>query len=112
MWVTVAIGLVFVGLLWSLTGRRRGLPPGPPCYPIVGNLGCIKPSDSTEAHRRLRKIHGDIYTVMIFHKPVIVVHGFHHIQELFVRFGYMFSDRPKVYFSEVVTKGKGTLYIH
>jgi hypothetical protein len=110
MWVAIAIVLVLVSLIWSLTGRRKGLPPGPTCYPIIGNVGVFKPSDAVQGHRRLRKTHGDIYTIMIFHKPMIVVHGYHHIRELFLKHGDMFSERPNVYSTVVVAKKKGNSY--
>ncbi|XP_048747498.2 cytochrome P450 2C8-like [Ostrea edulis] len=110
MWVTIAIVLVLISLIWSLTGRRKGLPPGPTCYPIIGNVGLIKPSEAVQGHRRLRKIYGDIYTVMIFHKPMIVVHGYQNIRELLVKHGDTFSERPKIFVSEVIAKGKGLVW--
>ncbi|XP_061185640.1 cytochrome P450 2C20-like [Saccostrea echinata] len=107
MWVTLAIVCVLVFLIWSLTGRRKGLPPGPTCYPIIGNVGLIKPSEAVKDHRRLRKIYGDFYSLMIFHRPVIFIHGLHNIRELLVKHGDVFSDRPKVFPSEVLAKRKG-----
>lgn len=110
MWVTVAIAVVLVCLIWSLTGRRKGLPPGPPCFPIIGNVGLFKPSESTQAHRKLREIYGDVYSVMVFHKPMIIVNGFQRIRELLVKHGDVLSERPKVFPSEVIAKRRGTLY--
>ncbi|XP_056011253.1 cytochrome P450 2U1-like isoform X2 [Ostrea edulis] len=110
MWVTIAIVLLLVSLIWSLTGRRKGLPPGPTCYPIIGNVGLFKPSEAVQAHRRLRNMYGDIYTVMIFHKPMIVVHGYQNIRELFLKHGDMFSERPNAYPAEVIAKKKGLVW--
>ncbi|XP_048776300.2 cytochrome P450 2C8-like isoform X2 [Ostrea edulis] len=110
MWVTIAIALLFVSLIWSLTGRRKGLPPGPTCYPIIGNVGLFKPSEAVQGHRRLRKIYGDFYSMMIFHKPMIIVHGYQNIRELLGKHGDMFSERPKGFASEVITKGKGLIW--
>ncbi|XP_061184491.1 cytochrome P450 2B4-like [Saccostrea echinata] len=95
MWVTLTIVFVLLCLIWSLTGRPKGLPPGPTCYPIIGNVGIFKPSEGLEAHRRLRKIYGDIYTIMIFHKPIIFVHGFNDIRALLAKHGDIFSERPR-----------------
>ncbi|XP_061185656.1 cytochrome P450 2B4-like [Saccostrea echinata] len=95
MWVTLAIVIVLICLIWSLTGRPKGLPPGPTCYPVIGNVGIFKPSEAVKAHRRLRKIYGDIYTIMIFHKPIIFVHGFDNIRALLVQHGDVFSERPR-----------------
>ncbi|XP_048747497.2 cytochrome P450 2C25-like isoform X2 [Ostrea edulis] len=110
MWVVVVIGFLLVSLIWSLTGRRKGLPPGPTCYPIIGNVGIIKPSEAVQSHRRLRKIYGDIYTVMIFHKSMIFVHGYHNIRNLLLKNGDLLSERPNVYPAEVITKRKGLVW--
>nr|APJ38062.1 CYP2AU1 protein [Crassostrea brasiliana] len=107
MWVTVAILVVLITFIWALTGRPRGLPPGPTCYPIIGNFGLIKPSEAVQAHRNLRKKYGDIYTIMIFHKPMVIVHGYDNIRELLVHQGDVFSERPITIGNAVLNKGKG-----
>ncbi|XP_062602731.1 cytochrome P450 2B4-like isoform X5 [Saccostrea cucullata] len=109
MWVTLAIVVVLLTLIWSLTGRPKGLPPGPTCYPIIGNVGLFKPSEALKAHRRLRKIYGDIFTIMIFHKPIIFVHGFDNIRALLVKHGDIFSDRPRM-LSTDIAEGNGVLW--
>ena len=108
MWITLAIVVVLFALIWAVTGRPKGLPPGPTCYPVVGNVGLFKPTEATQAHRKLRQQYGDFYTLMIFHKPVIFISGFHHIRELLVKHGDVFSERPRVYTSEIIAKRKGT----
>lgn len=108
MWVTVAIVVVLLCLIWALTGRPKGLPGGPTCFPIIGNIGLFKPSEATQAHRKFRKIYGDFYSLMIFNRPVIFISGFDNIRQLLVKHGEMFSERPRVYPSEVIAKRKGT----
>ncbi|XP_061185646.1 cytochrome P450 2C18-like [Saccostrea echinata] len=109
MWVTLTIVAVLICLIWSLTGRPKGLPPGPTCYPIIGNVGIFKPSEAVKAHRRLRKIHGDIYTIMIFHKPIIFVHGFENIRQLLAKHGDVFSERPRSLATDL-TAGNGVVW--
>ncbi|XP_052702727.1 cytochrome P450 2C14-like [Crassostrea angulata] len=110
MWVTVAIVVVLIALIWRYTGRPKGLPPGPTCYPIIGNVGLFKPSEAIQAHRKLRKKYGDIYTIMTFHKPMIAVHGYENIRELLVKHGDLFSDRPLTIMNGVFNKGKGLIW--
>nr|XP_011435294.1 cytochrome P450 2C50 isoform X1 [Crassostrea gigas] len=110
MLVTVAIVVVLIALIWRYTGRPKGLPPGPTCYPIIGNIGLVKPSEAIQAHRNLRKKYGDIYTIMTFHKPMIAVHGYDNIRELLVKHGDIFSDRPLTIVNGVLNKGKGLLW--
>jgi hypothetical protein len=109
MLVAVVFGFLLFFLIWSLSGRRKGLPPGPTCYPIIGNVGVINPPEAVQGHRRLRKAYGDIYSLMIFHKSMIFVHGYDNIRELLLKHGDMFSDRPCVYPAEVIRKKKGIL---
>lgn len=107
MWVTVAIVVVLLCLIWALTGRPKGLPAGPTCFPIIGNIGLFRPSEATQAQRKFRKIYGDFYSLMIFNRPVIFICGFDNIRQLLVKHGDMFSERPRVYPSEVIAKRKG-----
>lgn len=107
MWVTIAVFAVILALIWRLTGRSKGLPPGPTCYPIIGNVGHFKPLEALQAHINLRKKYGDIYTVMIFHKPMIIVHGYENIRELLLKHGDIFSDRPKTIINGVFNKEEG-----
>lgn len=112
MWkkvTTVAICCI-LGIIWRFTGRPKGLPPGPTCYPIIGNVGLFKPSEAVKANRRLRKQYGDIYTIMFFHKPIITVHGYDNIRELMVKNVDMFLDRPITIINGVFNKGKGLMW--
>lgn len=109
MWVTVAIVVVLITLIWRWTGRPKGLPPWPTCYPIFGNVGLFKPSEAVQAHRNLRKKYGDIYTIMTFHKPMVAVHSYDNIRQLLVKHGDIFSDRPLTILNGVFNKGKGIL---
>lgn len=111
MWVTVALVVVLIALIWRYTGRPKGLPPGPTCYPFIGNVGLFKPSDAVQANRKLRKQYGDIYTVMFFHKPMITVHGYDNIRELLVKNVDMFLERPITIINGVFNKGKGITII-
>ncbi|XP_062573474.1 cytochrome P450 2B4-like [Saccostrea cucullata] len=109
MWEALTIVVVLLSLLWCLSGRPKGLPPGPTCYPIIGNVGLFKPSEAVTAHRRLRKIYGDIYTIMIFHKPIIFVHGFDNIRALLVKHGDATSERPR-FLSSDLAQGNGVFW--
>lgn len=109
MWkkVTTVAVCCILGIIWRYTGRPKGLPPGPTCYPIIGNVGLFKPSKAVKANRKLREKYGDIYTIMFFHKPIITVHGYDNIRELMVTNVDMFLDRPMTIINGVFNKGKG-----
>lgn len=107
MLVTVAIVVVLIALVLKLTGRPKGLPPGPTCYPLIGNAGLFKPSEAVRAHGNLRKKYGDINTLMIFHHQMIIVHGYENIRDILYTHGDLFSDRPNTIINGVFNKHKG-----
>jgi hypothetical protein len=110
MLVALVLGFLLFSLIWNMSGRRKGLPPGPTCYPIIGNVAVIKSLETVQGHRRLKKTYGDIYSLMIFHKTIIYVHGYDNIRELFLKHGDMFSERPHVFATDVIRRNKGMLY--
>ncbi|XP_062612824.1 cytochrome P450 2B4-like [Saccostrea cucullata] len=109
MWMTLTIVAVLLSLIWSLTGRVTCRTRRKSFWSIIGNVGLFKPSEAVKAHRRLRKIYGDIYTIMIFHKPIIFVHGFDNIRELLVKHGDVFSERPRSLVTDLV-EGNGVIW--
>ena len=91
--------------------RSNGLPPGPRFrLPVVGNLHDVD-ADMRIFLRRYRKQYGDIYSLYVGTKLVIVISGYRFLREAFVKNGEIFSDRPKGHniYSEV-TKGKCIKY--
>ncbi|XP_062580760.1 cytochrome P450 2B5-like isoform X1 [Saccostrea cucullata] len=94
---------------WFFAGGRINLPPSPPCFPLIGNVGQFAPEDSIVAFRKFRKKYGDIFSLKIFHKTVIIVNGHDHIYNLFMKHGDVFSDRPAGILKDFFSKGKGVL---
>ncbi|XP_046567705.1 cytochrome P450 2D26-like [Haliotis rubra] len=69
--------------LWLLTRRPPGLPPGPPLLPFLGNVLSMG-SDPRITFRRLRQRYGDIFSVYLFNKPLIVLNGYSTLREAIV----------------------------
>ena len=106
MWFTIAL-VILLALIWALSGRPKGLAPGPTCFPIIGNVGLFKPSEALQNQRSLRRKYGDIFTIMIFHKPMIIVNGYDNIRELLVSHVEVFSERPYTLVNGVINNGEG-----
>lgn len=89
--------------------RSNGLPPGPRCrLPIIGNLYAVEP-DMRKFLRRYRKKYGDIYSLYLGNKFVIIIAGYDKIKEAFLKNADVFSDRPKERdLISTITDGKGT----
>ena len=106
--VTLALAGVML-LLWLFVRRPTNIPPGPwITLPIVGNLLQIG-SDPMTSFRRMRKQYGDVFSVYIGNRLVIVINGYDCLKEALVHNGHLFSHRPHLYFTKVITDGKGII---
>ncbi|XP_046583344.1 cytochrome P450 2J4-like [Haliotis rubra] len=106
---TVALFLVVVlVVLWLSTRRAPGLPPGPPLLPFVGNALSMD-SDPRVLYKNLRQKYGDIFSLYVFHKPLIVLNGYNVIKEAIVKNADVFSDRPHSFVNDFIAKGKGVI---
>ncbi|XP_007445473.2 cytochrome P450 2J5-like, partial [Python bivittatus] len=59
---------------------------------------------------QLRKRYGDIYTIWVWHRPVVVISGFHAIKESLINHSEAFVDRPLSTFLLKICKGKGIAF--
>ncbi|OMO80994.1 Cytochrome P450 [Corchorus olitorius] len=84
--------LVLVQALYSITGRSKKLPPGPPTIPIFGNLFQLgdKPHKSLA---KLAKTYGDIMTLKLGQKTTIVVSSAAMAKQILQKHDAVFSDR-------------------
>ncbi|KAL7991112.1 hypothetical protein Chor_014542 [Crotalus horridus] len=55
----------------------------------------------------MRKKYGDIYTVWLWRKPIVVISGFHAMKESVINHSQDFADRPLSSFLLKMSKGKG-----
>ncbi|GMR50876.1 hypothetical protein PMAYCL1PPCAC_21071 [Pristionchus mayeri] len=78
-----------------LINRIRGLPPGPPPLPILGNaLSLGEPMDQTML--RWSKTYGPVFTVWM-PGPVVVISDYQTLQDTIVKQGDLFGDRALPY---------------
>lgn len=127
--------LVLAALLgWSWLSRlpERGIPPGPAPWPVVGNFGFVLLPPflrrKSWPYRRARnggmnasgqgvqlllsdlgRVYGNIFSFFIGHYLVVVLNDFHSVREALVQQAEVFSDRPRVPLTSIMTKGKGEL---
>lgn len=112
--------LVFVTvflILWLLLRSRQHpllypLPPGPPYpLPVIGHLYLMS-RDPREQFRRWRKEYGDIFSLYMGGRLVIVMSSYSVLKEAFVKHGEMFSYRPNMYLFDLMTWKKGLVLSH
>lgn len=91
---------VLLGTMWwrrcSKTGGVDGLPPGPPGWPVVGNLFqvILQRRPFMYVVRDLRQKYGPIFTMRMGQRTLIIVTCPDLIHDALVRQGPMFASRP------------------
>ncbi|XP_029952737.1 cytochrome P450 2F2-like [Salarias fasciatus] len=108
--VLLLLCLCFV-LLQLKPRRPKNFPPGPPSLPIVGNVLQLSLRNPLNDFERLRKSYGNVYSLFIGARPVVVLSGVRAIKEALVTRGTDFAGRPQDLFVNDVTRRKGVIFV-
>ncbi|XAR53775.1 hypothetical protein NMG60_11022456 [Bertholletia excelsa] len=98
--ILLFLSVVFLRLwwrYWSVTGGGvRNLPPGPPGWPLLGNLGqvILQRRSFIYVVRDLRAKYGPIFTMQMGQRTLIIVTSSELIHEALVQKGALFASRP------------------
>ncbi len=106
-WVTCLMGFIVAYNYLTKTPWRK-LPPGPPALPLVGSL----PFLGTDPRKPLKKMaakYGDVFTIYMGMKRVVVLNGYDVIKEAMVKQGKLFEDRPSQVATDKYSNGYGML---
>ncbi|KAK6175044.1 hypothetical protein SNE40_013585 [Patella caerulea] len=106
--VTWALLTVLVSLLWWRSTRPLSdVPPGPrPMIPILGNILQLE-TDPRKQFAKFRRRYGDLFSLYIGNKHIIVLNGFETLKDLLVKSGDKLSNRPEARTLEIVCKYNG-----
>ena len=107
-WSLLTVAVPLLSLLWWLSTRRPPhLPPGPgPALPLLGHLHLMQ-KDPRAKFLQWRRQYGDVFSFYLGSKLVVVMVGYSAIHEALVKFADVFSDRPSMFITEKISKGKG-----
>lgn len=98
--IIICIAAIFVVLwwrYWAVTGGgRKNLPPGPPGWPLVGNLFQIilQRKPFIYVVRDLRAKYGPIFTMQMGQRTLIIITSSDLIHEALIEKGPLFASRP------------------
>ncbi|XP_006980354.2 cytochrome P450 2D3-like [Peromyscus maniculatus bairdii] len=95
---SVAIFTVLFILLVDLMHRRQRwtshYPPGPVPLPVLGNLLQVDFNDMPYSLYKLRQRYGDVFSLQMAWRPMVVINGLKVVREVLVNCGEDTSDRP------------------
>ncbi|XP_028640235.1 cytochrome P450 2D26-like [Grammomys surdaster] len=96
-WAVAIFTAIFL-LLVDLVHRRKfwtaHYPPGPIPLPGLGNLLQVDFENMPYSLYKLRNRYGDVFSLQMAWKPVVVINGLKAVRELLVTYGEDTSDRP------------------
>ncbi|KAK8546755.1 hypothetical protein V6N13_093798 [Hibiscus sabdariffa] len=96
----IGFTLIFLRLWWrhwsTTGGGPKNLPPGPPGWPLVGNLFQIifQRRHFIFIVRELRKLYGPVFTMQMGQRTMVIVTDSRLIHEALVQRGPVFASRP------------------
>ncbi|XP_054839575.1 cytochrome P450 2J2-like [Eublepharis macularius] len=89
------------------TVMKQNLPPGPPRLPLIGSIWVLGPVITLERPIKLAKFYGNIYTLWLGSKLVVVLSGFEAVKEALINHSEDFAGRPETVLSQTIIKNMG-----
>ncbi|KAK5867864.1 hypothetical protein PBY51_012322 [Eleginops maclovinus] len=93
--VVLILGAVLLLLLLFQNHRTKDFPPGPRPLPILGNLLQLNLENPIADLERLAKRYGNVYSIFIGQRPVVVINGLQALKEALVTKAADFSGRSQ-----------------
>jgi 3-hydroxyphenylacetate 6-hydroxylase len=88
----VSLAYVVINEYIRRSSRVKGFP-GPPNWPLLGNIPDIK-YNAAEKYRQWAKTYGDVYQIQLGNVPVIVVNSAESARKIFGQNSQALSSRP------------------
>ncbi|XP_012316881.2 cytochrome P450 2B6 [Aotus nancymaae] len=105
---------LLTGLLLLLVRRQPKahgrLPPGPRPLPLLGNLLQMDRRGLLKSFLKLREKYGDVFTVYLGRRPVVMLCGVDAIREALVDQAEAFSGRGKIAIVDPIFQGHGVVF--
>nr|XP_045008397.1 cytochrome P450 2D20-like [Jaculus jaculus]XP_045008398.1 cytochrome P450 2D20-like [Jaculus jaculus] len=99
LWSAAIITAIFLLLVDLMHRRQRWAtryPPGPVPLPGLGNLLQVDFQNLPYSFYKLRHRFGDVFSLQLAWKPVVVLNGLEAVREALVKCGENTADRPQV----------------
>ncbi|XP_033476560.2 cytochrome P450 2J2-like [Epinephelus lanceolatus] len=90
--------------------RPDSFPPGPRVFPIVGNIFNVDYNRTHESMTQLAGKYGDVYSLRMGQRWIVVLNGFEVLKEALVNQGDSVVDRPDLPLEMDVGHGLGVMF--
>ncbi|XP_040179149.1 cytochrome P450 2C19-like [Rana temporaria] len=101
--------LIFL-MTWINSNKRKNMPPGPTPLPFIGNILQVNSKELPQSLLKLAKVHGDVYTVQLGTRTIVVLHGYDTVKEALVDNADVFSDRGGIPTIQMLFKNYGLIF--
>ncbi|XP_028645825.1 cytochrome P450 2D10-like isoform X1 [Grammomys surdaster] len=99
LWPVAIFTVIFILLVDLMYRRQRWnsrYPPGPVPWPLLGNLLQVDLDNMPYSLYKLHKRYGDVFSLQMASKPMVVINGLKSVQKVLVTCGEDTADRPAV----------------
>ena len=109
--ISVLILISVFLLVYLCTRKPSGIPPGPAyTLPVVGDIPLLIGGDVLKIFQKLRKTHGDIFSLYFGKDLTIILNGYDCIQKAAIKKGGLFSGRPRMLYMEALKAKLGIIW--
>ncbi|XP_051638162.1 cytochrome P450 2J4-like isoform X2 [Manacus candei] len=108
--ILISLGLFLLSAQFlKLQWKSRGFPPGPTPFPIIGSMWWVKFRADHGSLRKMAKTYGNICTLWMGHRPLVMLYGFQAVKDGFTTNSEDVSGRLQTYVFNKLANGKGIL---
>ncbi|XP_075717019.1 cytochrome P450 2K1-like isoform X3 [Rhinoderma darwinii] len=96
---------------WN-TSNSADFPPGPRCWPVIGNLHILDLKKPQRTYLELAKKYGPVFTFHMGMKKIVVLAGYETVRDALVNHAEEFGERGRLKIFHEIDKGMGLLFSH
>ncbi|XP_075717018.1 cytochrome P450 2K1-like isoform X2 [Rhinoderma darwinii] len=91
---------------WN-TSNSADFPPGPRCWPVIGNLHILDLKKPQRTYLELAKKYGPVFTFHMGMKKIVVLAGYETVRDALVNHAEEFGERGRLKIFHEIDKGMG-----
>ncbi|XP_063775288.1 cytochrome P450 2K1-like [Pseudophryne corroboree] len=101
--------LLYILHQWNKTSSAN-FPPGPKCWPLIGNLHIMDLRKPHKTYLELAKTYGSVFSVQMGMKKIVVLAGYETVKDALVNHAEEFGERGRMKIFKDMDKGMGIAF--